>query len=80
MAFTWVLNGERGKMNKERTTPEELAEFILKERVCRYCAWWLGTNETEIDACHNKLVKIYASKYFTPQGKFGCNQWKGKDE
>ena len=72
----------------ERQTPEQLAEFILKERVCKNCKWKKGEYEylKEEFGCINGLVIVQVvsdgmeveASGFDPLDTFGCNQWKKK--
>ena len=63
----------------ERQTPEQLAEFILKERVCKNCKWWDRVDELNIGECLTiNYCHSYEDAVFKPQEDFGCNQWEAK--
>ena len=57
----------------ERTSPEELAEFILKERTCKNCKHYYGFMDNL--ECKNPNIIV-----LDPSGTFGCNQWEKKVE
>ena len=64
---------------QERTTPEQLAEFILKERICKNCKWWArlhGGMGDKYGQCRNDLSS-YPPEIVTKED-FGCNQWEKK--
>lgn len=73
----------------ERMTPEQLAEFILKDRICKNCKWWKSFGNNVVQ-CENKTVLGYTvrvsftfgtdSMCFEPSETFGCNQWEKRDE
>ena len=66
----------------ERQSPEELAEFILKERICKNCRWW-ERRETYMNGafgiCEHTDMVGYVENTFEPHASFGCNQWKKKE-
>ena len=63
----------------ERMTPEQLAEFILKERICENCKWWDRVDELDIGECLTvNYCHSYEDAVFKPQEDFGCNQWEDK--
>ena len=64
----------------ERQTPEQLAEFILKERVCKNCKWWNKSKITPpgMGICKNDVLIIYTNNAsgLNTEKYFGCNQWE----
>ena len=71
----------------ERMTPEQLAKFILKERVCKNCKWF-GEEDTyekeKVLVCKNESMSGYTPReypytlHLAPPPDFGCNQWEAK--
>lgn len=66
----------------ERMTPEQLAEFILKERVCKNCKWWsLGGYCVKYEI--NEYIQRFGNGHyikFEPPEIFGCTLWEKRDE
>ena len=65
----------------ERMTPEQLAEFILKERICKNCKWWQMLSPYSYHGnCKNYVVleMVADNTDFLATTLFGCNQWEAK--
>lgn len=59
----------------ERMTPQQLAEFILKDRICKNCKYWdKARTEWAWGDCMNDKIDITGwVKY-----DFGCSHWEEK--
>ena len=59
---------------QKRMTPEQLAEFILKKRVCKNCKWNSNAGFDSRYCMAETPVEIIG----TYEETFSCNQWEKK--
>jgi len=60
----------------KRMTPQQFAEFLLKDRICKNCKWCdINKPKWPWGDCLNPKVDIASWVRYD----FGCNQWEAKE-